>query len=163
MHGDGVTVSFFVSADVDVLVAEIDDRRSQPHPIRVALSMWREPDVRTDEHVARYQFGENGENGFRSASSSAKPIITVHRRSRWRSLAAKRLSKPSARDPGSSLFPAARGKVRIYISSAGTWLEDADVGFPSWRGPSIRSSECPFENFGEATQRGGGIFGPAVS
>lgn len=54
--GDKVNVQCFVSAIHDILVIEVDDKREQPQPIRITLSMWRPSEVKTGEHIARYEF-----------------------------------------------------------------------------------------------------------
>jgi hypothetical protein len=55
IRGEGVTVRCFISAVSDVLVMEIDDRRSQPLPVNLSISMWREPEVKTGDHIARWE------------------------------------------------------------------------------------------------------------
>ena len=128
IQGDNVTVTSFVSADTDVLVAEVDDRRSQPRPIRVALSMWREPEVKTGEHVARYQF-EGAEERvsvgqqFREADHYCASSVALQ-------VAGRDVTVETADERSQViLIPAARGKVRIHVSSAAAWQEGADVSF----------------------------------
>jgi len=56
--GTGVHVRCFISAVSDVLVLEVDDQRENPQPIRLTVSMWREPEVKTGAHIARYKFDQ---------------------------------------------------------------------------------------------------------
>ena len=60
LQGNQVRVRCFVSANDDVLAIEIDDRRDEPQPIRAELSMWRPPEVKTGDHLARYDWVQNG-------------------------------------------------------------------------------------------------------
>ena len=58
VSGEGVSVRCFVSAAADVLVLEVDDQRQSPQPLRLKVSMLREPEVKTQEHVARSAFAD---------------------------------------------------------------------------------------------------------
>ena len=60
LNGDQVRVRCFVSATSDVLAIEIDDQRDDPQPIRASLSMWRPPEVRHGDHLARYEWVQDG-------------------------------------------------------------------------------------------------------
>jgi hypothetical protein len=54
--GADVRARCFVSALSDVLVVEVDDQRAEPQPLRLAVSLWREPVVRHAAHEARCGF-----------------------------------------------------------------------------------------------------------
>jgi hypothetical protein len=60
LAGRGVRVQCYLSAAADVLVIEVDDQRPEPQPVRLTVSMWREPEVRTGQHVAKYRFHDAG-------------------------------------------------------------------------------------------------------
>lgn len=49
-------VRCFVSAEKDVLVLEIDDRRSNPQPLRLTVRHWRPATVITGDHTASWEF-----------------------------------------------------------------------------------------------------------
>ncbi|MCG2684733.1 MAG: glycoside hydrolase family 95 protein, partial [Planctomycetales bacterium] len=57
--GEAVAMRCFVSATADVLALEIDDRRAEPQPVRLTVSMWQAPEVVNGSHVARYEFVES--------------------------------------------------------------------------------------------------------
>lgn len=60
LAGAGVSVRCFVASQRDVLVMEIDDQRAQPQPVRVNASLWRAPEVVTEDHTARFHFSDAG-------------------------------------------------------------------------------------------------------
>lgn len=125
--GNDVSVRCFVSAAADVLVLEVDDQRAAPRSLQVKVSMLREPEVTTGEHVARSTFADGAdrvvlaqrfqEREHDHASAVAATIvgegITVE--------------APSAQERV-LVAPAARGTRTILISSAAAWDSQADVG-----------------------------------
>ena len=125
--GEGVRVRCFVSAAMDVLALEIDDRRDKPQPVRVTVSMWRPPEVIHGSHAARYQFVESAdsalvvqrfqEKDYRCASAVAARI--VDRRAEVQA---------SSEKTRIIVAPAKKGKRTILISSAASWVPDAEVG-----------------------------------
>ena len=60
LTGNQVRVRCHISANSDVMAIEIDDQRDDPQPIRAKLSMWRPPEVKTGDHVARYEWVQQG-------------------------------------------------------------------------------------------------------
>ena len=123
--GNQVTARCFVSADTDVLALEIDDRRAAPQPIRVTLSMWRDPEVRNGEHVARHEFHD--------APDSIVVTQTFEEGDHYCAAAAairvsgKQVAIEPAEDRSRTLaLPAAAGKTTILISSAASWSPDSD-------------------------------------
>ena len=56
IDGDGVSVRCFISSQSDLLVFEVSDGREEPRRVVVRVSMWREPELRTGDHLARYRF-----------------------------------------------------------------------------------------------------------
>ncbi|MHB8973019.1 MAG: glycosyl hydrolase family 95 catalytic domain-containing protein [Pirellulaceae bacterium] len=119
-------VRCFVSAEQDVLVLEIDDRRPEPAPFRLTLSHWRPDTVTTGEHTASWAFVDDaqhpvltqrfaeGEYTCASAVAMAIPghdLLTMDRGERSRVV----------------LLPARVGTTRIRLSSAASQVAQADV------------------------------------
>ena len=59
IEGKGLEVRCFISADSDLLVMEVDDRRESPQPLKATVSMLRNPEVRTGEQIATSTFIED--------------------------------------------------------------------------------------------------------
>ncbi len=128
--GEGVQIRCFISAVSDLLVLEVDDQREVPQPICLTVSMWREPVVKTGEHVAHYQFSEFeagvcisqqfDEGDYHCASAVAAQVGNNNRY--------------SVRPHGISdrayvlVAPATNGKTTMLISSAASFSREADVG-----------------------------------
>jgi len=125
--GDGVRARCFVSSESEVLVLEVDDQRPEPQPVRVALSMWREPEVKIGDHVARYRFAGSGgavlilqefeEGDYHCSSAVVARVVGSGAQigvsgARTRTIAA----------------PATKGSTTIIISSAASWSRQDDVG-----------------------------------
>ena len=125
--GEAVRVRCFVSAATDVLVLEIDDQRPEPQPVRLTISLWRAPRVVNGNHVAQYEFAEPGdaaivvqrfhEKDYHCAAAVAARFV------------AETAKTETATDKSRTLIiPAKQGKQTILISSAASWLPDANVG-----------------------------------
>ena len=127
ISGESVDVRCFVSAATDVLALEIDDRRGEPQPVRVTVSMWRASEVITGSHVARYEFVESPdsaivvqrfqEKNYHCASAVAARVVEEGTQTQ--------ASEKTAR---TIIAPAKKGKRIILISSAASWASGADVG-----------------------------------
>jgi len=127
VEGLALKVRCFVSSAKDVLIMEIDDQRESPQPLRVKVSMLREPEVRTGEHVATTSFADNAdhvlltqrfqERGYRNASAVAVALAG----------GGARIETPSAKER-TVVAPAVRGKRVVLISSAAAWDSKVDVG-----------------------------------
>lgn len=125
--GEGIGMRCFVSSATDVLVLEIDDRRPEPQPIRLTVSMWRDPKVVNGDHSAQYEFVEAGdslavvqrfsEKDYRCASAVAACITQE-----GTSLQA------SGEKSRTIVVPAKNGKRTIFLSSAASFMPEADVG-----------------------------------
>lgn len=125
--GEGVGVRCFVSASTDVLALEIDDQRSEPQPICLTVSMWRDPKVINGDHNAQYEFVEAGdslavvqrfcEKDYHCASAMAACIAQD-----GTSLQA------SGEKARTIVAPAKGGKRTIFLSSAASFVPEADVG-----------------------------------
>ena len=130
INGDGVKVRCFVSAMSDVLVLEVNDQRDLPQPIKVELSMWRDPELKTGEHHAQYDFVDANDavlvrQHFREGDHycSAAAGIQVRGRS---------VEDRSADDRSRTLtLPAAAGTATVLISSAASWSAGDDPGAPT--------------------------------
>jgi hypothetical protein len=126
VEGRGLTVRCFVAADADVLVMEVDDRRAPPEPLRVTVSMLREPEVRVGEHVATSAFGPlpDGivltqrfqEGGHHNASAVAVRATGTE----------PQPGEPSARSR-TLVLPASPHPRTVLISSAAAWPPTNDV------------------------------------
>jgi hypothetical protein len=144
LDGDGVNVRCFVSAAADVLAIEVDDRRETPQPLRVKVSMLREPEVKTGEHVARTAFADGAdrvllvqrfqEKDHYNASAVAVAIVK----------GGFKVEAPGAKDRV-LVAPAARGKRTVLISSAAAWEPQADVG-PAASGVLNMATRRPIED-----------------
>ena len=125
--GEAVSVRCFVSATRDVLALEIDDRRSEPQPVRLMFSMWQAPKVLHGSHVARYEFVESAgsllvvqrfhEKDYHCASAVAGRVVEEGTQ-----------VQASGERTQTATAPAKQGKRTILISSAASWVPDADVG-----------------------------------
>ena len=125
--GKDVSVRCFISSAADVLVMEIDDQRQSPQPLRVKMSMLREPEVKTGEHVATSTFADGAgrvlllqrfqEREHYNASSVAASIVDDD----------VKIEVASAKERV-LVAPAARGKRSVLISSAASWDPQGDVG-----------------------------------
>ena len=64
VQGEGVTVRCLVHAAADLLVLEVEDTRHEPQPIRLSLSMWRDPVAKTAGHTASHGFQVRSQTVF---------------------------------------------------------------------------------------------------
>ena len=130
--GAGVRARCFISSAADVLVLEVDDRRQEPQTLRLTVSMWRDPEARYGEHVARYRFGDPGnrvlveqrftERDYYCASGLAARILGDD--VSWES--------PTARTRTLAVRPK-RGPRTILIASSASWAPQDDVGARAMR------------------------------
>ena len=112
----------------DVLVVQVADSRTQPQPLQVTLSMWRDPEVKIDRHVARYRFRNESktvllaqqfeEGDFHCASAVAATLVD-----------AESEIVPIDDKKWTIRVPAGKGTRTILVSSAASWdaLEDAET------------------------------------
>jgi len=130
--GEDVTVRCLVSSAGDVLALEVDDGRELPQPVRVTVSMWRPPEVRTGGHLASYRFDDADDRvlivqqfdqgDHHCASAVAAAVVGAQEHvdeigGRARTLAS----------------PARRGKTLVLITSAASWSRPDDAGDESVR------------------------------
>ncbi|MCU0873302.1 MAG: DUF5703 domain-containing protein, partial [Pirellulaceae bacterium] len=126
VEGAGLRVRCFISADSDVLVMEVDDRRASPERLNVTVSTLRQPEVRAGENIATCTFGEDQsrivltqqfrERDYYNASAVAVGVAGNGAVSDQRSATSRTL-----------VLPAEPKKQVIQISSAAAWKPDADV------------------------------------
>lgn len=126
IEGIDFQVNAFVSAAHDVLVMELDDRRSQPEPIKVAVSMMRPSEIITGDHSATTRFFDEPkrialmqqfrERDYYNASAlyvglaKGEPVAIEHSSERTRTL----------------VLPAAIGKRIVLITTAADRKSDQD-------------------------------------
>ena len=120
ISGDGLRVRCFMFAMSDVLVLEVDDQRSEPHPVRLTVSMWRAPEVKTGDHVARYTFSapldavcviqQFDEGDYHCTSAVAALVV-----------GGKTQIEGSDDRKRTIIAPARKGRSTIFVSSAASW------------------------------------------
>ena len=125
--GDAVTARCFVSSVSDVMVVEVDDQRVQPQPVRLTVSMWRAPVVKTGEHIARYKFAETDGNvsvvqefkdGDYYCTSAVAAVIA----------GGDTRIEASGDRTRTIVAPAKQGKTMLLISSAASFSSTDDIG-----------------------------------
>jgi len=114
---DEVTARCFVSSN-DVLVLEIDDRRSDPQPLRVDVSMWRAPTVVHGAHKAAYEFQTEPETVLLSQQFTDTDYYNGSSVVVRAAGASGVVQTPNS---GRITIPAAKGKRLIQIASAASW------------------------------------------
>lgn len=132
-----IVARMFVSAETDVLVLEIDDRRESPQPLQVAVSMLREPEVRAGENFASTSFVENSrrivlhqrfrEREYHNASAL---VVGVSGSDATANEAAQ--VAPTSATTRTLILPPVHGKRVVLISSAASW--------PATDDPSAKAS-----------------------
>jgi len=137
--GNEVRVRCFISAVSDVLALEVDDRRRNPQPLRLTVSMWRAPEVKTGAHVARYKFDELQdavvvvqcfeEGDYHCASAVAAKVVSLLSPQRDDATGDNETPVEASRDRVRTIIaPAQKGKKTILISSAASMFPHEDVG-----------------------------------
>ncbi|MEE2834177.1 MAG: DUF5703 domain-containing protein [Candidatus Latescibacterota bacterium] len=144
LAGEGVRARCFVSSVSDALVLEVDDQRVDSQSVRVAVSLWREPEVKTGDHVARYRFADAAddvlllqefeESDYYCASAVAARVD-----------GGGRLTQTSQPPRRSLTAPSAGGCTTIILASAASWSRDDDVGEVA-RGILAASSRRTYED-----------------
>ena len=125
--GEAVRVRCFVSAVSDVLSLEIDDRRPEPQPVRLTVSMLRDPEVVTGDHAARSEFVESPDSvvvvqGFHEKDYHCVSAVAA-------GLVGDGAEIEVTGEKARTIVAQARkGKRTVLISSAASWTPGADVG-----------------------------------
>jgi hypothetical protein len=122
IEAGGLQVRCFVSADTDVLVIEVDDRRASPQPLKVLVSRLRKPEIIAGENIATSTFHE----------VPGHIVLTQRFRERdYHNASALAVAAPgndaATATSHSLVLPASTKKRVILISSAAAWQPDADV------------------------------------
>jgi hypothetical protein len=124
--GEGVHVRCRVSATTDVLALEIDDRRPEPQPLRLTLSMWPAPEQVSGAHVTSHSL----------AGSPDTPVVVQRYREgdhHCASAVAACLGPDGVQGPPAGALartlvaPARPGQRTILIASAASWAPHEDV------------------------------------
>ena len=119
----------------DALIVEVDDDRAEPQPVRVTLSMWRAPEVRTRNHLAAYAFSEHASKP--GEESGDRLTLTQHFTEADHYCAsavsagangARFDSAASSTGRRSLVLPAVSGKRTLVFSTAVSWSSEDDVG-----------------------------------
>ncbi|MFM8478703.1 MAG: glycosyl hydrolase family 95 catalytic domain-containing protein, partial [Planctomycetaceae bacterium] len=134
-----IVARMFVSANSDVLVLELDDRRDAPQPLQIAVSMLRQPEVRVGENFASTGFVDNPkqvvlhqrfrERDFHNASAL---VVSVSRNDAAENKTAQIV--PTSATTRTLILPPAHGKRVLLISSAASRQATDD---PSARAASL--------------------------
>jgi hypothetical protein len=134
LDGEGVSARCFVSALADVLVLELDDRRAVPQPIRVTVAMWRPPEVRTGDHLARYAFAVRDQRilltqqfieGDHYCSSAVAAGAAGD------AAQVEVVDECAVSECVALVLPAATGTRTVLLASAASWAPDQDAGDPA--------------------------------
>jgi len=127
IEGEDIRIRCFISSATDILALEVDDRRARPHPVRVAVSMWRPPEVRTGDHRASY--------AFRSAADRVLLVQQFEQRDHYcasgvaAAIVGHQAHVEETRERTRTLFsPAHNGKRTLLIASAASWSQREDPG-----------------------------------
>ncbi len=135
IDGKDFRVKCFVSSRADVLVLEVDDRRTDPQPLRVTVSMWRDPVVKTvlqhkgfalGTHLARYEFQQQDgrvlvvqqfkEKDYYCGSAVAVQVVDND------------VKVETTDQRGQTILVSAKqGKRTILIASSASWFRRDDV------------------------------------
>ena len=131
--GDEVSVRCFVSAaddppsPADLLALEVDDRRADPQPLRVTLSMWRPPEVRTGDHLARYAFANRDERILVTQQFTEGDHYCASAVAAGVSTGDAQIEVAGERTR-TLILPAAAGTRTVLLASAASWSPDEDAG-----------------------------------
>lgn len=140
VRGGGVIARCFVAATADLsqpadlFVVEIDDERADPQPLRVTLSMWRAPEVRTGNHLAAYTFAEHSPNAEEAGGDRVTLSQQFTEGGHYCASAVTMGGDGASLDAAVSapgrrtlLLPPASGRSTLLLSSAVSWSSDEDV------------------------------------
>ena len=127
VEGGQVRARCFVAANRDVLALEVDDGREEPQPLRMTVSMWRAPEVRTGAHLARYTFGDLAnrvlvEQRFSEGAYDCASAVAAGAAGE-----AARV-EPNADRERTLVLPARKGRRLLLIAGAASCDRREDVG-----------------------------------
>ncbi len=135
IEGRGVTLRILAWHARDVMAIEINDRRAQPQPISVNLSMLRPPLVKSGKHVAESKlvakssrialmqtFTEPASTGIVEGDHYAASAVVIG------TLGREGQAKPASKTTVRLTLPARKGVFTVLIGSAATFDRKQDVG-----------------------------------
>jgi len=127
-----IVARMFVSAETDVLVLEIDDRRDSPQPLQIAVSMLREPEVQAGENFATTRFLGNPKQVVlnqqfreRDFHNTSAVVVGLPKNDGAANDAAQVV--PTSATTRTLILPPLQGKRVVLISSAASWQVGDDV------------------------------------
>jgi len=127
VRGEGVRIACWVAAEDDVLVVEVTDEHESPQPIKVQLTMWREPEVNNGGHTATYTWCRGKGHvtivqTFREAEHFCTSAVAV--------MSTAVNAQILEADATSRILrlPPARGSHVVLIASAASMDERSDTG-----------------------------------
>jgi len=134
IEGRGVTLRILAWYARDVIAIEIEDRRAQPQPIRVNLSMLRSPLVKSGKHVAESKLGtksgriavtqtftEPASTGILEGDHYAASAVVIG------TLGREGQAEPPGETTVRLTLPACKGVFTVLIGSAATFDRKQDV------------------------------------
>ena len=128
IQGEQVTVRCFVASDRDVLILEVEDRRSSPPPLEASVTTRRPAERAVGKHVTRCAAGGDESGVFvtqvfqESAYHCAAAVVA-----RIEDRAAKAPSPTGGELTRTLSAPGRVGKRCVTVSSAASWDAKVDV------------------------------------
>ena len=126
VQGEGVTVRCLVHAAADLLVLEVEDARDLPQPIRVTLSMWRDPVSATGEHTASHDFLVRSQTLFLRQQFVEEDYFCGSAVALRASDAEVQIAESGATERVIELAPG-RGRRLLLLASAASWNAGVDL------------------------------------
>ena len=126
VQGEGVTVRCLVHAAADLLALEVEDSRRQPQPIRVSLSMWRDPVTTTGEHTASHDFLVRSQTVFLRQRFVEKDYYCGSAVALRASGGEARIAESGDTERVIELAPG-RGRRLLLLASAASWNAGVDL------------------------------------
>ena len=126
VHGEDVTVRCLVYAAADLLVLEVEDARADPRPIRLSLSMWRDPVSKTAAHTASHGFQVRSQTVFLEQQFIEGDYFCGSAVALRASGGAVRIAESGATERVIELAPG-RGRKLVLLATAASWNAGADL------------------------------------
>ena len=127
VHGEGVTVRCLVHAAADLLVVEVEDTRNEPQPIRLTLSMWRDPVSKTAGHTASHGFQVRSQTVFLEQQFVEHDYYCASVAALRASGAETRMVESEDAAPVIEIAPG-RGRKLVLLATAASWNAHRDLG-----------------------------------
>ena len=132
INGEGVDVRCFISSQTDLLALEISDHRKEPQPLEVRVSMWRKPQVRTGNHLARYHFESTEDKvlviqEFKEKTHYSSSVVAA-------TLIAEQITVGKQGETARTIVASPnQGKTTVLVASAASWRPEEDVALKALR------------------------------